>query len=63
MVRSDVVENVGVAVCMLLETEVTSTSRKCQIFPSRVPLVFQVAPVTGKSYIHAENVVHPELDA
>ena len=42
-------------VCMLLETEVTSTSRKSPIFPWRVPLVFQVAPGTGKSYVQAEN--------
>ncbi len=26
------------------------------IFPWRVPLVFQAAPGTGKSYRHAENV-------
>ena len=54
------VANVGVVViynyvCMLLQTEVTSTSRKSSIFPARVPLVFQLAPGTGKSYVHAEN--------
>ncbi len=57
--KSGVVENVGSSrwnyVCMLLETEVTSTNRKSSIFPRRVPLVFQVAPGNGKSYRHAEN--------
>ena len=52
--------NVGVVViynyvCMLLQTEVTSTSRKSSIFPARVPLVFQLDPGTGKSFVHAEN--------
>jgi hypothetical protein len=54
------VANVGVVViynyvCMLLQTEVTSTSRKSSIFPARVPLVFQLDPGTGKSFVHAEN--------
>jgi hypothetical protein len=40
---------------MLLETEVTSTSRKSPIFPWRVPLVFQIVPGIGKTYIHAVN--------
>jgi hypothetical protein len=40
---------------MLLQTEVTSTSRKSSIFPARVPLVFQLDPGTGKSFVHAEN--------
>jgi len=59
MIRSAVVENVGIRwnyVCMLLETEVTATNRKPPIFPWRVPFVFQVAPDTGKSCRHAENV-------
>ena len=43
-------------VCMLLQTQVTSTSRKSSIFPGRVPLVFQLAPGTGKSYVHGRNV-------
>ncbi len=59
IVRSAVVENVGVAVgimSMLVETEVISTSGKSSIFPWRVPLDFQVAPGNGKNYVHAENV-------
>ena len=56
------VENVEVAVGIMsyvaaMETEVTSTSRKCPIFPWGVPLVFQDAsPVTEKSHPRAENV-------
>ena len=42
-------------VCMLVQTEVTSTRRKSSISPARVPLVFQLAPGTGKRYVHAEN--------
>ena len=44
--KSGVVENVGGSrwnnVCMLLETEVTSTSRKCPIFFMEVHLVFGI---------------------
>ena len=43
-------------VSMSLETKVMSTSRKYTIFAGRVPLVFQVSPGTGKSYVHAECV-------
>ena len=42
-------------VCMLVQTEVASTRRKSSISPARVPLVFQLAPGTGKRYVHAEN--------
>ena len=40
---------------MSLETEVTTTRRKTHIFQRRVPLVFQVAQGTGKSYVQTEN--------
>ena len=49
------------SVCMSLETEVTSTSRKTSIFSRRVPLVFQVAPGTGKNYVQAENAETPGI--
>ena len=44
-------------VCMLLETEVTSTNRKCPICPRMVPLIFQLAPSTGKCCLYARNVI------
>jgi len=47
-------------VCMLLKTEVTSTSRKSPIFPWRVPLVSQVRPGTGRSNLHGETSQHPK---
>jgi len=53
------VENVGVAVELCLYVAANAShiyQQKYSIFPGRVPLVFQLAPGTGKSYFHAGNV-------
>ncbi len=60
MIRSAVVENVGVAVgimyvcCWKLKLH---RQQKISDFSMDGALIFQVAPGTGKSYLHAENVV------
>ena len=61
MSGSAVVENVGVAVGIMFvccwKLKLHRPAEKCPIFPSRVPLVFQVVPGTGKSDLHAGNVI------
>ncbi len=45
-------------VCMLLETEVTSTSRIPPIFPWRVPLVFQVHTMVNWFFFTLNNITN-----
>ncbi len=60
IVRSAMVENVGVTIGIMSvycwKLKLHRPTEKSSIFPRRVPLVFQVAPGNGKSYVHAENV-------
>ncbi len=52
-------ENVGVAVGVMSvccwKLKFHRPTENLRFFPRRVPLVFQVAPGNGKSYVHAEN--------
>jgi hypothetical protein len=59
MARSAVIENVVVGVGILSvcrwKLKLHRPAEKLRFFSRRVPLVFQVAPGTGKNYVQAEN--------